>query len=64
MCKLKKGTSSGEFSNLFAFVKPDKSLVVVVHNETGTDKLLQIKLSKRSIRPLLKAHTFNTFLIR
>jgi glucosylceramidase len=56
--------TSGEFNNLLAFVNPDGSLVVVLQNEGDTDKQLHIKFGMRSISPLLKANSFNTFLIR
>ncbi|MCW3089846.1 MAG: beta-glycosidase [Ferruginibacter sp.] len=56
--------TSGTFNNVLAFINPDKSVVVVVQNESDTDKKLQIKLGKQTLSPLLKANSFNTFLIK
>lgn len=56
-------TVTGAFNNLLAFKNPDNSIVLVVQNETETDKQVSIKIGGKTIRPLLKADSFNTFLL-
>ena len=56
--------SSGAFNNLLAFMNPDGSVVVVVQNESEADKDLHIKVGTQTLSPLLKANSFNTFLIK
>ncbi|WP_184545872.1 glycoside hydrolase family 30 protein [Mucilaginibacter sp. FT3.2] len=56
-------TVNGAFNNLLAFKNPDNSIVVVVQNDAETDKVVNIKLGNKTISPLLKADSFNTFLI-
>jgi glucosylceramidase len=51
-------------SNILAFVNPDKSIVVVVRNEEKADKQIFIKVGKKEINPVLKADSFNTFVVR
>jgi glucosylceramidase len=55
---------SGSYNNLLAFINPDKSIVIVAYNEDKTDTLIHLKIGNQMISPLLKADTFNTFLIR
>lgn len=64
MPKAHRLKTSGAFNNLLAFQNPDRSIAVVVQNDTDTDKQIQIKIGKRSIYPLLKANSFNSFLIQ
>ncbi len=64
MPKAHRLKTSGAFNNLLAFQNPDRSIAVVVQNDNDTDKQIQIKIGKRSIYPLLKANSFNSFLIR
>jgi glucosylceramidase len=56
--------TSGQFNNLLAFINPDKSIVIMLQNESTTDRQIRIKLGNRSISPFLKANSFNTFLIQ
>jgi glucosylceramidase len=51
-------------NNILAFVNPDKSIVVVVRNEEKADKQIVIKVGKKEINPVLKADSFNTFVVR
>jgi glucosylceramidase len=55
--------TSGAFDNLLAFMNPDGSVVVVIQNESEADKELLIKVGNQTLNPLLKANSFNTFLI-
>jgi len=56
--------TSGDFNNLLAFINPDKSVVVVVFNESANEKSLNIKVGNQILSPLMQANSFNTFLIK
>lgn len=56
--------TSGLDKNIIAFENPDHSVAVLVHHEGATDKVVHIKVGGTSIAPLLKADSFNTFLIK
>ena len=56
--------TSGDFNNLLAFINPDKSVVVVVLNESPDDKAMNIKVGNQTLSPLMQANSFNTFLIK
>ncbi len=55
---------NGELKNLLAFKNPDKSIVIVVQNDSKTDKIVKLKVANKLISPLLKADSFNTLIIR
>ena len=57
-------TIKGGFDDLLAFKNIDNSIVIVVQNDGGTDKTVHIKIGGNMIEPMLKADSFNTFLIR
>jgi glucosylceramidase len=59
----KRINTEGAFNNILAFVNPDKSVVVLVHNERSEEKKVTIKLGEKTISPTLKPNTFSTFLI-
>jgi glucosylceramidase len=59
----KRVTTEGAFSDLLAFENPDKSIAILIHNETNTLKSVSIKVGDKTIKPELKPNTFNTFLI-
>jgi glucosylceramidase len=56
-------TASGTFNNLLAIKNPDNSVVIVIQNDGDADKMVNIKLGNKTISPLLKADSFNTFLL-
>ncbi|MFD2939131.1 glycoside hydrolase family 30 protein [Flavobacterium notoginsengisoli] len=56
--------TTGSFTNILAFINPDKSVVLVVQNETDQDKEVRIKVGEQTFSPLLKADSFNTFLLK
>ncbi|HEY8658578.1 MAG TPA: glycoside hydrolase family 30 beta sandwich domain-containing protein [Hanamia sp.] len=60
----KRLNTSGSFDNLLAFVNPDKSVAVIVQNDSNEEKKVCIQLGDRMINPSLKPNTFNTFLIK
>jgi glucosylceramidase len=49
--------------NILAFVNPDGKIVLVVRNEDKSDKKISITVGNKEINPLLKADSFNTFVI-
>jgi glucosylceramidase len=57
-------TTTGALNNLLAFKNTDNSLVIVVQNDLDADKKVHIKIGNQVIEPILKADSFNTFLIR
>lgn len=57
-------STSGSFDNLLAFINPDKSIVIVVQNDSDKEKKLRIKAGNKMIAPSLQAGTFNTFVVR
>jgi glucosylceramidase len=57
-------TVSGEQKNLLAFKNPDKSIVIVIQNDSDADKTVTLKVGSKTIAPLLKADSFNTFVVR
>jgi glucosylceramidase len=59
----KRLESNGSFVNLLAFVNPDKSIVVVAQNDSKEDMVVRIKVGSETFSPLMKADSFNTWLI-
>lgn len=57
-------TVSGEQKNLLAFKNPDKSIVIVIQNDSDADKTVTLKIGSKTIAPLLKADSFNTFVVK
>lgn len=56
--------TSGLDKNIVAFENPDHSVVVVLHHAAATDQVLNLKIGDKTISPLLKADSFNTFVIK
>ena len=56
-------TQSGDFKNILSFVNPDKSIAVILQNDSAEQKLISIKLGDRIINALLESDSFNTLLI-
>jgi glucosylceramidase len=56
--------TGGTFANLMAFVNPDNTIIVIARNDEKTDKIATIKVGNKMISPLLKADSFNTFVIK
>jgi len=56
--------TGGTFASLLAFVNPDNSIIVIARNDEKTDKIVTIQVGNKMISPLLKADSFNTFVIK
>jgi len=52
--------TSGDFTNILAFQNPDNQIVIVVYNDSDTEKKLSIKIGDKTLSPTLKAKSFNT----
>lgn len=60
----KRLSTSGTFDNLLAFINPDKSIVIVIQNNSDEEKKINIRVGARTIVPSLEPNTFNTFLLK
>jgi glucosylceramidase len=60
----KRVNTAGAFDNLLAFVNPDKSIAILVHNDSNEVKNVTIKIGDTSINPSLQPNTINTFLLK
>jgi glucosylceramidase len=56
-------TLSGTFNNMLAFKNPDNSVVIVAQNDGDADKIVNMKVDDQIISPILKAGSFNTFVL-
>lgn len=56
--------TTGAFTNLLAFRNPDKSVVLVAQNDHDTDQAVRFRVGGRTVAPLLKAHSFNTLVLK
>ena len=56
--------TKGANNNMLAFINPDKSIVVIVRNDEKIDKKVNLKIGETAINPLLKADSFNTFVVK
>ena len=59
----RKLETSGQFSNLMAFVNSDKSIVVALANEGNEDRQVSVEIDGRVYQPVLPAHSIATLLI-
>jgi glucosylceramidase len=53
--------SRGNYVNMLAFKNPDGELVLLVENKGANDAAVSIKIGEQMIRPVIPAHSFNTF---
>ncbi len=60
----KRVNTEGAFNNLLAFINPDKSIAILVQNDSNEVKNVNIKIGDKTINPSLKPNTINTFLIK
>ncbi len=52
------------YNDVLAFVNPDKTVVVVVRNREDKDIPLRIQVGAKMINPVLKAGSFNSFVLQ
>lgn len=55
---------TGEFTNLLAFVNPDRTIVIVTQNESPDERIVSFSVGKEVYGVKLKGDSFNTLLIR
>lgn len=55
---------NGPFSDLLAFMNPDKSVVIVAQNEAAEARIVSFRVGKDVFGVKLKGDSFNTLLIR
>lgn len=55
--------TEGAYTNLLAFRNPDKSIVVVLANETSDTRNVSVRIGDRVYTPTVQAHSINSFLI-
>lgn len=60
----KRLSTTGSFNNLLAFMNTDKSVVIVIQNDSNEEKKISIKLGNEIISTSLQPDTFNTFLVK
>ncbi len=56
-------STTGSFSNLLAFVNPDKSVVVMLQNEKSFQDTIIIKIGNKIVTARLEPDSFNSFVI-
>lgn len=56
--------TTGAFTNLLAFRNPDKSVVLVAQNDHDTDQAVRFRVGGRMVAPVLRAHSFNTLMLK
>ena len=59
----RKVETAGSFTDLLAFVNPDKSVVVALANESNDSRTVSIRIGNRVYRPVLPAQSVSTILI-
>ena len=59
----RKLETSGQYSNLMAFVNPDKSIVVALANEGNEERQVSVEIDGSVYQPVLPAHSIATLLI-
>lgn len=59
----KKLEAAGTYTDLLAFVNPDKSVVVLIFNQEQTDKSINIKVNGKVYSPKLAANSISTLVI-
>ncbi len=59
----RKVETDGTFTDLLAFVNPDKSIVIVLANEGHDSRTVSIRIGNRVYQPLLPAQSVSTILI-
>ena len=60
----KKLKTNGGYNDLLAFLNADRSIVIIVRNPLDEVKQVTIQINSKAINPVLKASSFNTFLVQ
>lgn len=58
-----KVATTGSYTNLLAFINPDKSMVIIVANEGSEARTVSIRLKNQVYRPLLPPYSLSTLRI-
>lgn len=56
--------TEGPYTNLLAFRNADKSMAIVLANETGEDRRVTFQVEEHVYAPLVRAYSINTFFLR
>jgi glucosylceramidase len=56
--------TQGTFDDVLAFLNPDKSVVVILRNESGYERPVDVTIGDRKISGSMEADSFNTMLLR
>ena len=56
--------TEGIFRNILAFKNTDKSIVLVLQNETDSEKIVQIRVDKQLFKVLVPPDSFNTLILK
>ena len=56
--------SDGTFDDLLAFVNPDKSVAVILRNESAHDRPIDITVTGKTIQGMMPPDSFNTLLLK
>ena len=59
-----KKTQKRTFDDVLAFLNPDKSVVVILRNESGHERAVDVRIGDRQIAGSMEADSFNTLLLR
>jgi glucosylceramidase len=57
-------STTGQFSNLLAFINPDNSIAVVLQNDTDVERKINMQVGKSIINLTVEPFSFNTALIK
>ena len=56
--------TDGTFDNLLAFVNPDKSVAIILRNESPHDRPIDITVAGATIPGMMPPDSFNTLLVK
>jgi glucosylceramidase len=56
--------TDGTFDNLLAFLNPDKSVAVILRNESSRERPIDITVAGKAIQGMMPADSFNTLLVK
>jgi glucosylceramidase len=59
----KRVDTQGTFDNALAFINPDQSIVVVLRNQSGSEKTVSVTAGTKRARISMDADSINTLLL-